>query len=271
MSRVISAFEAPALLDAHPTLTRYSLYERLIGPPPSYGAVGLATCLSDGAMRFAQSEYRWEVPVNKHFETATECGIGAQGRAFVTKDGIGPLVVSFLHIADYLHRASWGKAGVPPYAFQIQANWIMWLSGHERLAFLILADKRLHLYEVQRDNVLIDRIERAIADMAIAIETQTPPPIDVETSEPSSSAAQSNDAAAPADLDDLVRRFRLARQAKSLVANSAAFADQASEAASAALKAALPQGSHHEIDGVRTYHNAKNGRLTEEKIDGTYF
>src|SRR3546814_5191470 len=58
MTKVISAFEAPALLDAHPTLTRHSLYERLIGPPPTYGAVGLAACLADGAMRFAENEYR---------------------------------------------------------------------------------------------------------------------------------------------------------------------------------------------------------------------
>lgn len=271
MTKVISAFEAPALLDAHPTLTRYSLYERLIGPPQTFGAAGLAACLSDGAMRFAQTEYDWAAPVNKRFEMATDCGISAEGRAFVTSDQAGPLVVTFLHLADYLHRASWGKAGVPPYAFQIQANWIMWLSGHTRLAFLVLSDKRLTVYEVQRDEALIAKIEKAIADMAIAIDTTTPPPIDAEIIVRDTPTPTNETETAPADLDDLVRRFRLAREAKAITANSATFADHAAEAASNALKAALPQGSGHVVDGTRTFHNAKNGRLTEEKIDGTYF
>src|SRR3546814_10214480 len=117
MTKVISAFEAPALLDAHPTLTRHSLYERLIGPPPTYGAVGLAACLADGAMRFAENEYRWSTPVNKRF-TLQKSGIGVEARTFVTSDQSGPLAVTFLHLADYLHRATWGRAGVPPYAFQ---------------------------------------------------------------------------------------------------------------------------------------------------------
>ena len=271
MTKVITAFEAPALLDAHPTLTRYSLYERMIGPPQSFGSAGLATCLSDGAMRFAQAEYGWQIPVNKRFELDTDCGIKAEGRAFLTSDEQGPLVVTFLHLADYLHRASWGKSGVPPYAFAIQANWIMWLSGQSRHAFLVLAYKRLVLYEIQRDDALIKRIVAAIAAMAEAIDTGTPPPMDVEITELPVPAPLNNPDEQPANLDELVRRFRQAREAKSVTANSAVFADQASEAASNALKAALAQGSHHEIDGVRTFHNAKTGRLTEEKIDGTYF
>jgi hypothetical protein len=224
-------------------------------------------------MRFAQSEYGWAVPVSKLFDKTTESGIKAEGRAFMTSDANGSLVVVFLHLADYLHRASWGKGGVPPYAFLIQANWIMWLSGQPRMAFLVLSDKRLVVYEVERDQALIDRLVAAIADMATAIETNSPPPIDAAPVAPQPQAladAEGADAA-PADLDDLVRRFRLTRQAKAETANSATFAEQAAEAAAAALKAALPKGSHHELDGFRTHHNAKNGRLTEEKIDGQYF
>src|SRR3546814_21150484 len=56
-----------------------------------------------------------------------------------------------------------------PYAFQIQANWIMWLSGHDRLAYLVLSDKRLSVYEVQRDDALIEKINLAIDTMAPAI------------------------------------------------------------------------------------------------------
>lgn len=274
MTRAISAFEAPALLDAHPTLTRYSLYERLIGSPQAIGRLGLASCLADGAMRFAQAEYRWEIPVNKRFEFEAANGIKAEGRAFVTKDAEGPLLVTFLHMADFLHRSSWGKSGVPPYTFQIQANWIMWLADMPRMAFLVLSDKRLVLYEVQRDQLIIDRLIAGIDAIGVAIDTQTPPPVDAEPESPlpvPAAAAEEGGGPPPANLDDLVRRFRMSREAKSMTANTATFAEQASDAAASALKAALPQGSQHELDGIRTYHNAKTGRLTEEKIDGTYF
>src|SRR3546814_16193057 len=84
----------------------HSLYERLIGPPPTYGAVGLAACLADGAMRFAENEYRWSTPVNKRF-TLQKSGIGVEARTFVTSDQSGPLAVTFLHLADYqIGRAS---------------------------------------------------------------------------------------------------------------------------------------------------------------------
>src|SRR3546814_17952862 len=99
---------------------------------------------------------------------------------FVTSDQSGPLAVTFLHLADYLHRATWGRAGVPPYAFQIQANWIMWLSGHDRLAYLVLSDKRLSVYEVQRNDALIAKTNLAINTMAHAIEKSTPPTMDAE-------------------------------------------------------------------------------------------
>src|SRR3546814_17102869 len=113
MTKVISAFEAPALLDAHPTLTRHSLYERLIGPPPTYGAVGLAACLADGAMRFAENEYRWSTPVNTRF-TLQKSGISVYARTFVTSAKSGPLHVTFLLLADHLHLPPWGRAAVPP-------------------------------------------------------------------------------------------------------------------------------------------------------------
>src|SRR3546814_12540164 len=61
---------------------------------------------SDGAMRFAENEYRWSTPVNKRF-TLQKSGIGVEARTFVTSDQSGPLAVTFLHLADYLHRATW--------------------------------------------------------------------------------------------------------------------------------------------------------------------
>src|SRR3546814_11036970 len=105
-------------------------------------------------MRFAENEYRWSTPVNKRF-TLQKSGIGVEARTFVTSDQSGPLAVTFLHPADYLHRATWGRAGVPPYAFQLQANWIMLLSGPDRPAYLVLPDKRPPGNEVTPAHALI--------------------------------------------------------------------------------------------------------------------
>src|SRR3546814_18009614 len=96
--------------------------------------------------------------------------------------------------------------------------------------------------------------------MAHAIETSTPPPMDAEIAVCDPVEPASDSGAVPADLTELVRRFRLAREAKAVTANSAAFAEHAAEAASNALKSALPKGAAHEADGIRTFPHAKSGR-----------
>lgn len=273
MTKVISAFEAPALLDAHPTITRHALYEALIGAPRSIGRAGISYHLADGALRFAEEEYGWKTPVTKTFSGDAIGGLVPTARVTMTSDAEGELAVVFVHLADYLYRATWGKAGTPPEPFVIQANWAMWLSNTKRMAFLVLADKRIVLYELQRDEALVAKLSVAVSEMAKAVENRNPPPIDATPQALPTEAKQDDgsSSAEPADLDELVQRFRNAREAKSMTANSATFAEQASDAASDALKNALPKGAHHDFDGVRTYHNAKTGRLTEEKIDASYF
>lgn len=271
MEKVISAFEAPALLGAHSSLTRHDLYERLIGKPEPKGPIGLATCISDGVMRFAQAQYSWSTPLNKAFEKKTDSGIKATARGFIAEEAGEPLLIVFLHLSDYQHRMAWRKAGVPPHAFIIQANWIMWLAEKERMTFLVLADKGLTLYEVQRDEHIVSRLKKAVDDMALAIESNDPPPIDDCSAQEPSPAAATADPEAPSNLDDLVRRWKETSSAKAETANSATFADHAAEAASTALKTALPKGKHHDFGSTRIHHNAKTGRLTEEKIDANYF
>src|SRR3546814_18584528 len=102
--------------------------------------------------------------------------------------------------------------------------------------------------------------------MAHAIETSTPPPRDAEIAVCDPVEPASDSGAVPADLTDLVRRFRLAREAKAVTANSAAFAEHAAEAASNALKYALPKGTAHEADGISTFQNAKSGRSEEGSV-----
>jgi hypothetical protein len=54
-------------------------------------------------------------------------------------------------------------------------------------------------------------------------------------------------------------------------ANASKLATAAAEAAATALKARLPKGASHEVDGIKVSHNAKTGRLYEEKTDAAYF
>ena len=53
MTRSITAFEAPALVDAHSNVTKLELYERLQGKTMPKGAAGLASFVAQGAMEFA--------------------------------------------------------------------------------------------------------------------------------------------------------------------------------------------------------------------------
>lgn len=270
MTKVINAYEAPALLDAHSSLTRHALYHRLTGEPEPHRRPGLSSHLADGTLRFAQGEYGWAPPVKKTFEHSSPTGLTAQASAYVTADEEGPLVVAFLHLADFVHRMSWAKAGTPPIDFIIQASWIMWLSDNARLAYLVLTDKRLSLYYVQRDNTIVERLQSGFDAMAAAVNALTPPPVDTSP-DPSLHAHLAADSSKPANLDDLVRRFRDAKAIRATTVNAATNAEYAYEAAADLLKAKLPKGHHHDCDGYRIHHNAKTGRLTEEKLDGLYF
>lgn len=272
MTKVISTYEAPALLDLHTGLTRAELYNRLTGPDQPKGRIGLATCLGDGAMRFAQEEYGWQPAVQKTFTGhSTDGSLELSARAYITQDDRGPLAVIFLHLNDYLHRMTWSKAGVPPMAFLIQANWVMRLASQTRLAFLVLSDKRLMVYEIDRDEALVAQIADAVDAMAHDIATNSPPPADAQPQVSAVQATAQDRIDGEADLNALVLRYRATSEAKASAAYDSSKADHAAEAAADALKAALPKGSCHEVDGVRTYHNAKTGRLTEEKLDGQYF
>lgn len=266
MVKVVTAYEAAALLNAHPGMSPHNLYERLTGDPQPKGAIGLTTYLSDGAIRFAESEYQWSRPVQRKASMKV-FDFEAEARLIETSDDRGPLAVVFLHIDNYLHTVAWQKAGVPPIAYVYQANWTMWLAKAQRLAFLVLADKRIVLYEVQRDEAIIEALIDGLEQMSRRIAENDPPPIDT----PAGPSLHHDSDASDYDLDELVARWRQMMCSKALSSDSAAFASQAAEAAATKLKAALAPGKSHESDGVRVFHNAKSGRLTVEKIDGKYF
>lgn len=271
MTRTITAYESPALIDAHGAMTRLSLYERLTGAPTSPKEAGLASRIATGVVEQASEDYGWKPPVRNDFRLPID-GTQMQGhaRAFVTSDAEGTFIAVFQHVPAYVHAYGWNKAGVPPQVAVIQAQWALAMSQAERLAYVVLADKRILIYWVSRDEDMIARLMKGAVDMQVRIDAGDPPPIDSTTAEDPIAITPPKEGEA-VDLDELAGRWRAAQIQRAAAQNALQLHEHAYEAATEALKAAIPPGGHHDYDGVRIHYNAKTKRLTEEKIDGLYF
>ena len=112
MTRSITAFEAPALVDAHSNVTKLELYERLQGKTMPKGAAGLASFVAQGAMEFAAQDAGWR-KLSKHERTRDIAGIRGYSNGWTTADEDGEFVATFQHVPQYMHTISWAKAGVP--------------------------------------------------------------------------------------------------------------------------------------------------------------
>lgn len=272
MKRTITAYEAPALIDAHGTMPRLSLYERLTQGPEEIPEAGLSSRISTGVVEQASLDHDWKPPMRQDFRVPIEgTNLMGHARGFVTEDREGTFLAVFQHVPAYVHSHGWNKAGVPPYVAVIQAQWAMWASQAERLAYVVLADKKIVIYWVDRDEAMIARLLRGAADMDRRIIEKDAPPIDAVTEEGPAKVVRPVPGEGPADLDELSARWRGSRVDRSAARNAVDLSEHAFEAATVALKAAIAPGSHHDYDGYRIHHHAKNGNLTEEKIDGLYF
>ena len=271
MKRTITAYEAPALVAEHGSMTPLELYDRLTAAPGEPPEAGLTSRIAAGAVEQAAVEHGWSNPNRKDFRVDVagdgDGVLSAHARGFVVRDEEGEFLAVFQHVAQFVHANAWNKAGVAPQTAVDQAAWAMMTSGHRRLAFVVLADKRLVVYWVARDEDLVERLRAGAADMARRIAAGDPPALD---------AAPASAVAEPAvdgsvDKDALAARWRQTQIERAVAANAVQTRDHAYEAATTALKAAIVPGASHDYDGFRIHHNAKTGRLTEEKIDGLYF
>lgn len=271
MKRTITAFEAPALIDAHGAMSRLALYERLTGAPTEPKEAGLASRISTGVVEQASEDYGWKAPIRHDFrERIGETDLMGHARGYVTADDDGTFLAVFQHVPAYVHSYGWNKAGVPPYVAVLQAQWAMWAAKAERLAFVVLADKKIVIYWVARDDAMIARLLEGAADMQRRIEASDPPPVDAATDEGPAAVVAPVEGSG-GDLDELAGRWRGAQIERAATRNAVQLAEHAYDAATAALKAAIAPGGHHDYDGYRIHHHAKTGALTEEKIDGLYF
>jgi hypothetical protein len=271
MKRTITAYEAPALIDAHGAMTRLALYERLTGVPTSPKEAGLASRIATGVVEQASEDFGWKPPVRNDFRMPIE-GTALEGhsRAYVTADAEGTFVAVFQHVPAYVHSYGWNKSGVPPHVAVVQAQWAMAMAQATRLAYVVLADKRIVIYWVARDDEMIARLMAAAAEMQRRIDANDPPPIDATPDEGPVAVAPPKEGES-VDLDELAGRWRGSQIQRAATQNALQLVEHAYEAATEALKATIPPGGHHDYDGVRIHHHAKNKRLTEEKIDGLYF
>ena len=268
MTRSITAFEAPALLDAHSNVTKLELYERLQGKTMPKGAPGLASFVAQGAMEFAAQDAGWR-KLSKHERSRDIAGIRGYSNGWTTADDAGEFVATFQHVPQYMHSISWAKAGVPPRAAVLSATWTALVFEVKRVAIVVLADKRLVTYWVEPTQEDFDALTAAAADMARRIAENDAPPVD-SADEVEAKPAQEADASAQ-DLDALVIRWKATADVAADASNDSKLATAAADAATTALKAKLAKGAVHEVDGIRVSHNAKTGRLYEEKTDAAYF
>jgi hypothetical protein len=268
MTKSITAFEAPALVDAHSNVTRLELYERLQGKTLPKGTAGLTSYVSQGAMEFAAQDAGWR-KLSKHDRSADIGGVKGFASAWTTADTDGEFVAVFQHVPQYMHAISWAKAGVPPRGAVLSATWTAMVFGIERVAIVVMTDRRIVTYWVEPGKDDVDLLTAASADMARRLAENDPPPLD-SAEEPTPAPANAAEAA-PQDLDALVLRWKATSTVAADAGNASKLATAAADAAAVALKAMLPKGSAHEVDGIKVSHNAKNGRLLEEKTDAAYF
>lgn len=271
MKRTISAYEAPALVDAHGGLTRLALYERLSGSPEDTPEAGLSAAIADHVVDFAARVNRWANPVrrNARFDATGDASIGGYARYWTTTDEEGDFAIMFVHVAAYLFASRWRRAGMPPEDYTIQAQWTLMASGLGRLAVVALADRTPEIFWVDADAGMQQRLRAGADDMARRIAEKDPPPVDAEAE--AKAKPGRDDTVAIVPIEKAHADWRSARTDRASARNRVQFADQAYEAAERALLAVLAPGESHEHEGFRVTRNAKNDRLTEEKIDGLYF
>lgn len=271
MKRTISAYEAPALVDAHGGLTRLALYERLSGKPESPPEAGLSAAIADHVVGFAAKVNRWANPVRRdgRFAASQDGSIDGYARYWTTSDEDGEFAVFFVHVAAYLFSSRWRRAGMPPEDYAIQAQWTLMASGLGRMAVVALADRTPEIFWIEADADMQARLRAGTEDMVRRIADKDPPPVDAEADAKAKPAKDESSTVVP--IEKAHADWRAARTDRASARNRVQFADQAYEAAERALLAALGPGESHEHEGFRVTRNAKNDRLTEEKIDGLYF
>lgn len=271
MSKTITAFEAPALIDAHSGLTRLSLYERLTGSTSDAPVAGLAAAISNEVVGYAAQINQWAKPIGRSelFDIAEGTEIRGHARFWRTSDGAGDFIITFTHVAAYLFASRWRRAGMPPADYVIQAQWAMMAAGAERLAVVALADKTPEIFWVDADKAIQDALRDGAQDLVRRIAASDPPPVDAVAVPVTPEVVEQ---AAPAvEPEVAVARYRAARIARAETKNRVQFADHEFECAERALLTVLMPGASLEYDGVRLTRNAKNDRISEETIDGCYF
>lgn len=275
MSRTISAYEAPALIDAHGGLTRLALYERLAGSPEAPPQAGLASVIADPLIGYVAEMNGWSKTIrrDKRFEVTGGDAVQGYARYWSTSDEQGDFAVTFIHVAAYLFASRWRRAGTPPQDYVIQAQWTMMGAGVRRLAVVALADKTPEIFWIDADDAMMEALRKGAEDMASRLERKDPPPVDSQTAPAETAATMQNDepGTAAADPDAVMARYRAAKMGRTEARNTVQFADHEYEVAERALMAILAPGASREYDGFRLTRNAKTDRITEEKIDGLYF
>lgn len=277
----IAPYEAPALLGAHPTMTLNDVMDRLDQPrQPSRRA--LSGYLSRGLIEWACENNDWAAPVQRKFPLTDSAdqsppfqthGIECAATAFISADETGSAIsLTAIHLPGFTYSREWNKSGLVPEHYRIQAQWIMALAGTTVHGFVVLADKSGTIHWIDRDPAIITALESALELLAAHRAAGTRPPIDeTRAASLTEAAATTSDPADPGDVDAAAANWIAAREANAAATTKATATAAAYESATNALKALIQPGASHDHGDLRIYHNARTGRLTEEKKDASFF
>jgi len=272
----ISEYDAAALLDQHPTLTRAALYTALTSPSTAPRQRGLASYLEPGLAEWAAQRYNWTLGMRRIYTSANLSSWPTQvlcrTAAWSAQDKDGEFSFSILHLPGYLYSRNWAKSGAIPDDFELRAQWTMALTGTSRHAFLVLADKNTTVFWEQASNLKIDVLKAAATAMGDRVAHGNPPPLDAvpDQSVPLSTPHISDPALTP-DIKDLIQNWHAARDENARHATVAIAISASYENATQALRSAIAPGEYADFGDLRIHHNAKTNRLIEENRNASFF
>lgn len=287
MFKEITPYDASALVGLHSTLTAAGLVERLLAPPGPPPRRGLSGYLSRGLIEWACESNHWSAPAQRSYlidssedisplappPALVSAGIALAASAWTTVDDTGQTVsLTALHLPQFSYSRDWNKSGLVPPAYVMQAQWIMALAGTMVHGYVVLADKSATIHWVDRDQGLIEQLRSALAELADHVASGTRPSIDAALGTADADApATPSVPASPSEVSAAIERWLTARANKAETTTRATLAADEYEAAHSALVNLIPAGSHHDHDQLRIHHNARTGRITEEKLNVEFF
>lgn len=260
----ITAYQVPALLNAHPGLTALAVFEnnedRRFEPNKFDDAIRNAL--------HAQATATFNRPFNtrlSHDEIFVNDVIFASASSYLDDDD-GLLITK--HIAGFIYQHRWNNRGKPPIDVQIECQFRMMLHKRTKAFIAVLADKQIYYFIVEKDLATQERITAALTAFSLNVQNNTPPPIDVPAPETISTVA--NELAAT-NTNEIASAWLKIREQRNEALTAVKHIEARFDAHKTELCRRIPPGEHIDVSQTRIIHHATNGSLKTESLNNDFF